>query len=335
MLFGTTLLAAALMLAALAGGVAAAAAPAGSAPTVAQLNATDNATATDDATAGGANATAPGAQLAGVIGVQQTEVAGEVDNRSFGLRVANADSDDERAAIIAARQAETRDQVATQAQQLADLRAARDAGNLTDSEYRARVAIVAAQAANTERAAGQLNRTASDLPEPVRERNGINVTAIDRLRTEARTLGGPETAEIARGIGGTAARNPLSDSPRGPPAATPGAGTPGQQRGGQAAGQSGSGRQANTPAGDTPGSGAADAGANGSDRRTAGNDAASNGAAGTSGSGPNDAGSNDADNGGANNRDGRSAGNNGNSGGPNSETPGSGGSDNAGGPNRP
>jgi len=205
-LFGTALLASLVVLAALAGGVTAAVEPAATAPQVATDETTNTTTE---------NATAPGAQLAGIIGVQQAEVTGDIDNRSFGVRIANADSDAERAAIIADRQAETSQQVATQAERLAELRAARDAGNLTQGEYRARVAIVASQATNAERTADQLNRTARDLPEAVRERNGINETAIDRLRTDARNLSGPETAAIARSIGGTTARNPMAGT-RGP-----------------------------------------------------------------------------------------------------------------------
>ena len=205
-LFGTALLASLVVLAALAGGVTAAVEPAATAPQVAENETTNTTTE---------NATAPGAQLAGIIGVQQAEVTGDIDNRSFGVRIANADSDAERAAIIADRQAETSQQVATQAERLAELRAARDAGNLTQGEYRARVAIVASQVTNAERTADQLNRTARDLPEAVRERNGINETAIDRLRTDARNLSGPETAAIARSIGGTTARNPMAGT-RGP-----------------------------------------------------------------------------------------------------------------------
>ena len=198
---GIALIAAVVTVAALAGG-AAAAVPSDDG-SVAQLNATER------------DATAPGAQLAGVIGVQQAEVTGDVDNRSFGVRIATAASDEERAAIIAQRQAETSQQVATQADRLADLRAARDAGNITQGEYQARVAVVASHAANAERAADQLNRTARDLPEAVRERNGINETAIDRLRTDARNLSGPETAAVARSIGDTTARNPMAAT-RGP-----------------------------------------------------------------------------------------------------------------------
>ncbi|RJX44219.1 hypothetical protein DM826_03860 [Halonotius aquaticus] len=210
-LFGTALLATLVVLATLAGGVTAAVGPAATAPQVAA-----NETTTTE------NATAPGAQLAGVVGVQQAEVDGDLDNRTFGLRVANADSDAERAAIIAERQNSTRAQLASQTDRLADLREARANGTISNAEYRARVATVAAQAADTERDADQLNRTARKLPDAVRERANINVSAIEQLRTNARTLGGPETAAIARSIGGTTARNPMAGDTRGPPMGTPG-----------------------------------------------------------------------------------------------------------------
>jgi len=227
---GTALLAALVVsLAVLAGGVAATAGPT-AAPQVA---------ANDTAT----NATAPGAQLAGVVGVQQAEVTGDLDNRTFGLRVAAADSDAERAAIIAERQAEAQERLTAQADRLAELRAARANGTISNAEYRARVATVATQSAVTERDAAQLNRTARDLPAAVRERNNINVSAIERLRADAEQLGGPETAAIARSIGGTAARNPMAGGGRGPPMGTPGAEQ--AARGGSTAGDAGErGRQA-------------------------------------------------------------------------------------------
>ena len=232
-LSGTALLATLVVLATLAGGVTAAVGPAATAPQVA-ANGTTNTTAE--------NATAPGAQLAGVVGVQQAEVDGDLDNRTFGLRVANADSDEERAAIIAERQNNTRARLASQTDRLAELREARADGTISNAEYRARVATVAAQAADTERDAAQLNRTARKLPDAVRERANINIAAIEQLRGDARTLGGPETAAIARSVGGTTARNPMAGGARGPPMGTPGTGQaapngsePADERGGQTA----------------------------------------------------------------------------------------------------
>lgn len=193
--------------------------------TAADGNATDgNATDSDD---GDANATAePGAMLAGVVGVQSAEVDSEVDNRTYGLQIASAATAEARAEIVAERLTEANQELADQQQAIAELREARANGNISEGAYRAQVATIAAQTANTERAAEQLNRTASDLPTAVRERNGINASAIEHLRAEAGELSGPETAAIARSIAGTRARNPMAGGPsaRGPfgPQAAPG-----------------------------------------------------------------------------------------------------------------
>ena len=167
------------------------------------------------------SATSPGAQLAGVVGVQQAEVNGELDNRTFGHRVATANNDAERAAIIAGRQIKTTERLATQTDRLANLRAARANDTIPTAEYRAKVATVAAETANIEREAAQLKRTADKLPPAVRERNSINMSAIEQLHTNAGAVRGSETAAIARSIGGTTARNPMAGKPRDPPVGAP------------------------------------------------------------------------------------------------------------------
>ncbi|ERH02665.1 MAG: hypothetical protein J07HN6_00703 [Halonotius sp. J07HN6] len=205
-----------------AGGTAAAT---GQESVTAQLNATEQ-NATDEDTTSDTTTVEPGALLSGAIGVQQTEVDSEVDNRTYGLRIAGAATDAARADIVAERLTEAKRELADQQRTLAALREARANGTITEGAYQAQVATIAAKTANTERAADQLNRTASDLPAAVRERNGINTSAIERLRTEASELSGPETAAIARSIAGTNARNPMAGGPstRGPfgPQAAPG-----------------------------------------------------------------------------------------------------------------
>jgi len=201
----------------LAAGVGAAAT--GQSPVVSQVDAGE--TTTNETTADGtaidssdASATVePGAMLAGVVGVQATEVDSEVDNRTYELRIAGAATDAARAEVVAERLTEAKRELADQQRTLAALRDARANGTIPEGAYRAQVATIAAQTANTERAAEQLNRTASDLPAAVRERNGINASAIERLRGEAGELSGPGTAAIARSIAGTRARNPMAGGP--------------------------------------------------------------------------------------------------------------------------
>jgi len=149
------------------------------------------------------NATvAPGERLSGVVGVQQAEVDGEVEARSFGLSVARAASDEARAALVAAEVNET----GTDVEQLRDrreqLREARQNGSIGDGQYRARMAELAARAQNTERMANASANASRGLPAGLLEANGVNATAIQTLRERASELGGQEVAEIARAIAG-------------------------------------------------------------------------------------------------------------------------------------
>lgn len=148
------------------------------------------------------SAVAPGQRLAGVVGVQGAEVDGEVESRSFGLAVARAASDDARAALIAAEVDETDDEVRNLSERRERLRQARENGSVSEGEYRARIAELAARSANAERMANRSADASQGLPEDVLRANGVNVTAIQTLRQRASELGGQEVAGIARSIAG-------------------------------------------------------------------------------------------------------------------------------------
>ena len=170
----------------------------------------------------------PGERLAGVVGIQGAEVAGDLSDRSYEVRFNNAETDDERAAIVAERREELQDRLTDHQAELADLRAAREAGNISEGTYRARVATVAAEKATTERAAGRAGETARQLPESALEARGLSVESLQDLQRNASELGGPETAEIAREIGGPSAatRAASNGSPASRPAAADGGGAP-------------------------------------------------------------------------------------------------------------
>ena len=163
---------------------------------------------------------APGERLAGVVGIQQAAVAGDLSERTYAARLDRADSDAERAAIVDDRREEIERRLAAHEATLAELRAAREAGNISEGTYRARVATLAAEKGSTERAAERASETARQLPAEVREARGISVDALQRLRTNASELGGPETADIAREIGGPDADRPAVGPRRGPDAST-------------------------------------------------------------------------------------------------------------------
>ena len=170
---------------------------------------------------------APGERLAGVVGIQQAAVAGDLSERTYETRLEGADTDDERAEIVAERRAEIERRLAGHESELAELRAAREAGNISEGTYRARVATLAAEKGSTERAAARATETARQLPADVRQARGISVESLQRLRANASELGGPEAAAIAREIGGPDANRPAvgpregDSGDRGPGAPTP------------------------------------------------------------------------------------------------------------------
>ena len=172
----------------------------------------------------------PGAQLAGVVAVQGTEVESEVDSRAFGQRVAAAATNDSKATVIATDVNDSRERIERLHERLAELERAHEAGNISEGRYRASAAQLTAEINAVDRRLEQANESASTLPERVREANGINTSNIERLRTEARNLSGPEVAEIARGIAGDNAGRGMGPAARGQSGGPPG---PGEDRPGR------------------------------------------------------------------------------------------------------
>lgn len=156
-------------------------------------------TASDNATDASA---APGAQLSGVVGVQEAELNGDVASRAYGIRVAEANGSDERAAVVAEQVDTSQRRLAELAADREELEAARDNGSIGEGEYRARAATLYAEGQSVQRLADQTNRTASELPAETLEANGVNVTAIRMLSADADALTGGEIADIARDIAG-------------------------------------------------------------------------------------------------------------------------------------
>jgi hypothetical protein len=156
----------------------------------------------ETASANGSNAIAPGAKLAGVVAIQRTEIDSEVRSRAFGQRVAAAATNDSKAAVIAGTVNDSRERVERLRDRLAELERAHESGELPEGRYRARTAQVTAELNSVEARLDQANESASSLPASVREANGIDPSNIERLRSDARNLTGPETAEIAREIAG-------------------------------------------------------------------------------------------------------------------------------------
>ena len=148
------------------------------------------------------NGTDPGAQLAGVVGVSEAELDGELQSRTFGIKIANAASDGAKAGVVADQLNDSEERIEELQERKETLQEARKNGSIGEGEYRARIARLHAETRNVQRLTNGANETASVLPAETLEERGINATRITMLSERANELSGPEVAEIARGIAG-------------------------------------------------------------------------------------------------------------------------------------
>ncbi len=167
----------------------------------------------------GNESVAPGEQFAGVVGVQQAEVSSEVDARAFGQRVAAAGSNRSSAGVVAAEVGDLDERLADLESQLSELERAHENGTVSEGQYRARLAKLHAEQRAIERRLNQTEQVARRLPSEALEAKGVNATAIDRLRTKAGEMTGPEVAAVARSIAGkNAGKGMGGPAAAGPPA---------------------------------------------------------------------------------------------------------------------
>lgn len=144
----------------------------------------------------------PGGQLMGVIGVQESELDGEIEERTFGLKVASAASNESKATIVAEQFAELQERLENLTERKQELREAHRNGNISDAKYSTEMAKLAAEMKTVERLANATANESEALPESLLAEKGINVTAIQTLRANAENLTGPEVAAIARSVAG-------------------------------------------------------------------------------------------------------------------------------------
>ncbi|MFW6017948.1 MAG: hypothetical protein ACOCPX_03935 [Halapricum sp.] len=179
---------------------------------------------------------APGAQLAGVVAVGQTEIDGAVEGRAFGQAIAAAQGNASKAAVVADRLPAIENRLDELTEQREQLRTAYENGTLDRDTYQARTTTVVARIQHLEHQLNRSQSVADALPEQARTAGGLDSGDIDRLRERAGEMRGGEVAEIARGIAGPRVGSGMPDSPGGPPA-----GVPGNWTGGPGDGMNGSG----------------------------------------------------------------------------------------------
>lgn len=131
---------------------------------------------------------APGARLAGEIGVRDAELEGDVESRAFEIRVERADSAEARAQIVSDRVAESREKLETLERRRSTIRAALENGSMSRDEYRARRAMIAARAQTQLSILVRAEEIVDGLPTLVLQDVGIDLTTIRSLQSRARAL---------------------------------------------------------------------------------------------------------------------------------------------------
>lgn len=150
----------------------------------------------------GADEVQNGDRIAGVMAVQEAELEGELERHSYENALDRADDNATKAAVIAERVEASEERLQTLEERKAALEEQRESGEISEGRYRVEIARLSAE---TNAAEGTLDRSeeaANGLPADVLEANGVNVTAIQELRENARELNGQEISKIARSITG-------------------------------------------------------------------------------------------------------------------------------------
>jgi hypothetical protein len=254
-------------------------------------------TTADDSTEQTGTPTAPGEQFAGVVGVQAAEVEGEIETRRLETRLESADSDEERARVVAETTNETVGRVEALRERREMIETAHENGTLSDGQYRARLARLATEIRTAERVANRSAEVTESLPAAALESNGVNRSAVGKLRRNASELHGQEVAEAARDIAGPEGGD---DRPGPPDGVGPGANTTddeGDADGADAGNPGSSGEAPGRSNGSSDGNGSVDGTAE-NDSESAGNSGsvgAPGGAGGPDNDDPEDAPANDDD----------------------------------------
>lgn len=179
-------------------------------PAVVGQSAQSPATNTTDATAG--------EKLSGVFVAQHEDTNGDIDRRAFAVKLQNAETPDDRARIIRERQ----QKLENQSKQI-QARATQLNNKSVDGSYVAEAARLAQSSANLKSDSAMVVNETKKLPNETLERNGVNVTRLKTLRSNADSLAGPEVARTARGLAGNSPSDVGPPENAGPPE---GAGAP-------------------------------------------------------------------------------------------------------------
>ncbi|MFD1565113.1 hypothetical protein ACFR99_16365 [Haloarchaeobius amylolyticus] len=160
---------------------------------------------------GGTESIKPGEQFSAAIGVQNAEIDGDVSERAFGVRIAAAETNETKAAVVDEQFTESQTRLEELEARLERLNESREAGDISEGRYRAEVATTVAELRTVERQVAAVETTAAELPPEALDERGVDVESIRTLRDRADELGGSDTASVARSITGNDVGQPIGD----------------------------------------------------------------------------------------------------------------------------
>jgi hypothetical protein len=176
------------------------------------------ATGDTDATGTPTPTVAPGARFAGAIGAHREHHANEMSEETVEVRLSQSGSELARAEVVADVYDAKRDRLDELAERGRELRRARDNGTISESEYRARRAVLDADLRSIERVATRIGVAAEGLSPGVLLEVNVALVSIQELETGARDRQSGELGRIAPSFasdGGNATDTGATTTPEG------------------------------------------------------------------------------------------------------------------------
>jgi len=156
----------------------------------------------DDGTVANAEGNGMGAQVSSFMQSSAADADSSVDR---GMRQASVNQGAEPGQAVEQRTSTLEDRLERLQDRADRLDAMHENGTIPEPAYNARASALRAQIANLQ--------SDIDHARQIAQRHGVDESKLDRLRSDARNMTGPEVAEVARNI---------TDAPRGPPDGAPG-----------------------------------------------------------------------------------------------------------------
>lgn len=135
---------------------------------------------------------APGAQLAGAITLESTDLRTDHRQRTVAIELQRAGTPGDRAAIVVATVRETATRLDRLETEWRQLNRAYQAGRISNDRYEAERVVITADARGIERTLDRLGPVATQLPDRELEVHSSSVQAIDQLAERARALASGE-----------------------------------------------------------------------------------------------------------------------------------------------